>query len=115
MNAYFFETDDWYGYGDIIIADTEKEALKFAHEQCDCDYSFLEYSKHIRSICADLSGITQKGKYEGNPIDMLKRRMYAWYECTCPICGKISKLEVMEDNKIYCTRCGKEVVNDRTA
>ena len=109
MKSYFFETDDWNGYGDIIIADNEKEALKFARKQCDCDYAFLEYSKHIRPKYADLAGITQKGKYEGNPVDMLRRGMYSWYECICPVCGKESKLEKNENGRIYCTKCGQEI------
>jgi hypothetical protein len=107
LKAYFFETDEWEGCGDIIIADNEKEALKFARKQCDCDYDFLKYSKHIKTVKADLSGITTKGKYECDPVDMVKRGMYSWFDGICPVCGKNKKISFHENGIICCDECEK--------
>jgi hypothetical protein len=110
LKAYFFETDEWEGYGDIIIADNEKEALKFARKQCDCDYDFLEYGKHIHTVKADISGITTKGKYEGD--DMVNRGMCIWSDGICPVCGKNKMISIQESGRVCCDECeGKSEEN----
>jgi len=115
LKAYFFETEEWEGYGDIIIADTEKEALQFARKQCDCGYDYLDYSKHIHPVNVDLSGITQKGKYEGTDIDMLRRGMYAWCDGVCPVCGKNTRISLRDSGRVCCDECEEkgEMKNDR--
>ena len=105
LKSYFFQTDEWENYGDIIIADNEKEAIKFARKQCDCDYGFLEYRKHIHPVRADLSGITQKGKYNSTPVDMIERGMCEECYCACPICGKNKRISLQDSGKICCDEC----------
>jgi|WetSurMetagenome_2_1015567.scaffolds.fasta_scaffold00711_19 hypothetical protein len=105
LKAYFFATDEWEGYGDIIIADTEKEALRFARKQCECDYDFLDYNKHIHPINANLTGIIQKGKYERTDFDMVRRGMYAWCEGVCPICGENKRLSLQDSGRVCCDEC----------
>ena len=104
MNAYSVITDCYDDLIIIIIADSSKEARKYAYKSGECELEWIDIKPHL---LGKIEGY-QKGIFT-DIKEGLKRGWYSWAYDTCPICGILETIKLQDDDKtICCDECYKK-------
>jgi hypothetical protein len=103
MRAYFVVFDEYENTGIAFVANTSREAKKMAWRSGEFEGDYIDIRpRWIRN--ANIDGLPT-GEVAAN-IDSVQRRVYAWIDDACPICGRVTMLELSGNHsEVMCLDC----------